>query len=216
MSTPPTPVKPRLHDTTCCQTTDKQLNVCIHDTTRCQSGLTTSLTTGCIVYTAACQTIGKTHSPIFGSFLLWPNRWMQDATWYGGRPQPRRLCLSVLSCPVLSVMLVYCGQTVGWIKMKLGMQVGLGPGHIVLDGDPAPPPQKGGAARLFSDHFCSGQMAARIKMPLDTEVGLGQDDIALDEDPAPPPQKCGGAPSPIFGPCLLWPNGWTDQDGIWH
>ena len=39
--------------------------------------------------------------------------------------------LSVLS--VLSVTLVYCGQTVGWIKMKLGMPVGLGPGHIVLD-----------------------------------------------------------------------------------
>ena len=25
---------------------------------------------------------------------------------------------------------------VGWIKMKLGMQAGLDPGHIVLDGDP--------------------------------------------------------------------------------
>jgi len=37
--------------------------------------------------------------------------------------------LSVLSC--LSVTLVYCDQTVGWIKMKLGMEVGLGPGHIV-------------------------------------------------------------------------------------
>ena len=37
-----------------------------------------------------------------------------------------------LSC--LSVTLVYCGKTVGWIKMKLGMQVGLGPGRIVLDG----------------------------------------------------------------------------------
>jgi len=30
-------------------------------------------------------------------------------------------------------------RTVGWIKMKLGMKVGLGPGHIVLDGDPALP-----------------------------------------------------------------------------
>jgi len=27
--------------------------------------------------------------------------------------------------------------------MKLGMQVGLGPGHIVSDGDPAPLPPKG-------------------------------------------------------------------------
>jgi len=26
--------------------------------------------------------------------------------------------------------------------MKLGVQVGLGPGHIVLDEDPAPPPPK--------------------------------------------------------------------------
>jgi len=60
-------------------------------------------------------------------------------------------------------MLVYCGQTVGWIKMKLGTEVGLG--HIVLDGDPAPP-------------------------------------------------KC--AQPPIFGPCLLWPNGWIDQDTTWH
>jgi len=39
-------------------------------------------------------------------------------------------------CPVLSVTFVHCGQTVGRIKMKLGMLVGLGPGHIVLDGDP--------------------------------------------------------------------------------
>ena len=29
------------------------------------------------------------------------------------------------------------------IKMALGMEVGLGPGHIVLDGDPATIPQKG-------------------------------------------------------------------------
>jgi len=38
---------------------------------------------------------------------------------------------------------VYCGQTAGWIKMALGVQVGLGPGHIVLDGDPDRLPQKG-------------------------------------------------------------------------
>ena len=41
-------------------------------------------------------------------------------------------------CPVLSVTLVYCGQTVGWITMKLGMEVGLGPCNIVLDEDAAP------------------------------------------------------------------------------
>jgi len=44
-------------------------------------------------------------------------------------------------CPVLSVLsvtLIYCGQTVGWIKMKLHMGLDLGLGHIVLDGHPAP------------------------------------------------------------------------------
>jgi len=53
-------------------------------------------------------------------------------------------------CPVLfylSVTLVYCGQTVGWIKMKLGMELGLGPGDIVFDGDPATP--KGAQLPIF-------------------------------------------------------------------
>jgi len=66
------------------------------------------------------------------------------------------VCLSCLSvCPALSVTLVYCGQTVGWIKMKLGMQIGLDPGHIVLNGDPSPK----GHSPQFSTHICCGQMA---------------------------------------------------------
>ena len=47
---------------------------------------------------------------------------------------------------------VYCGQTPGWIKRPLGMEVGLGPGHIVLDGDPAPSPKRGQSPQ-FSAHF---------------------------------------------------------------
>ena len=35
---------------------------------------------------------------------------------------------------------VCCRQKAGWIKTPLGMEVGLGPGDIVLDGDPAPLP----------------------------------------------------------------------------
>jgi len=61
-----------------------------------------------------------------------------------GRPFVKRftLCyrtvvLSVLCC--LPITLVYCGQMVGQIKMKLGMEVGLSPGDIALDGDPAAP-----------------------------------------------------------------------------
>jgi len=59
------------------------------------------------------------------------------------RPVLRDRCPVCLSCPSslsdLSVTLMYCGQTGGLIKMKLGTVVGLVPGHIVLDGDPAPP-----------------------------------------------------------------------------
>ena len=46
-----------------------------------------------------------------------------------------------LSC--LSATLVYCDQTVGWMTMPLATEVDLGPGDIVLDGDPAPLPRKG-------------------------------------------------------------------------
>jgi len=51
-------------------------------------------------------------------------------------------------------------------------------------------------------------------MPLGREVGLGQSDIVSDGDPAPLPKK--GADPPIFSPCLLWPNGWMNQDTSWY
>jgi len=48
-------------------------------------------------------------------------------------------------------------------------------------------------------------------MPLGMEVGLSPGDFALDGNPAPSPKR-GWSPQ-IFGPYLLWPNGWMDQDG---
>ena len=91
---------------------------------------------------------------------------------------------------------VYCGQTVGWIKMLFGMEVGLSPGHIVLDGDPALLSKKGTATR-FSGHFCCGQTTVCIRIPLGTEVGLSLGDIVLNGDPAPPPVK---STAPNFRP----------------
>jgi len=121
-------------------------------------------------------------------------------------------CLSCL--PVLSVTLVYCGQMVGWIKMKLCMQVGLRPGHIVLDGDPAPSLPKRGRSPQFSAHDYCGKTAGWIKMTLGMKVGLDPGHMVLDGDPAPLPNK--GAERPIFGPCLLRPNGWMYQDDTWY
>jgi len=44
-------------------------------------------------------------------------------------PYPKR---GGAPCRILGPFL-YCGQTAGVIKVALGMEVGLGPGHIVLD-----------------------------------------------------------------------------------
>ena len=67
--------------------------------------------------------------------------------------------------------------------MPLGMEVGLGAGHIVLDGDPSP---KGAQSPQFSTRACCGQTAGWIKIPLGREVDLGPGNIVLDGDPAPP------------------------------
>jgi len=84
--------------------------------------------------------------------------------------------------------------------MKLGMQVGLGPGHIVLDGNPVPPPPTGHSPQ-FSAHICCGLMAAWIKMSLGMEQGLGPGDFVLDGDPAPLPKR--GAEPPNFRPMSI-------------
>jgi len=111
-------------------------------------------------------------------------------------------CLSRLS--VLSVTFVHCGQTVGRIKMKLATQVGLGPGHIVFDGDPAPPsPPLKGHSPQFSAHICCDQMVAWIKISLGMERGLGPGDFVLDGDPAPLPKRGHSPPHTNFPPMFI-------------
>jgi len=107
------------------------------------------------------------------------------------------ICLSVPSV-CLSVMLVYCGHTVGWIKMKLGMEVGLSRGDVVLDGDLAAPPQKVHSPQFLA-HVCCGQTAGWIKMPLGMEVDLSPGNIVLDGDPA----KKGHSTPPTFRPMSI-------------
>jgi len=51
-------------------------------------------------------------------------------------------------------------------------------------------------------------------MPLGIDVDLGPGHIMLDGDPASPPQNV--STPPIFGPYLLWPNGWMDTDATWY
>jgi len=56
----------------------------------------------------------------------------------GGRPQPRPHCAHVC-----------CGQTAGWIKMPLGANVCLSPGHFVLHGHPSYPCQRDAAPNFW-------------------------------------------------------------------
>jgi len=73
-----------------------------------------------------------------------------------GRPFIKRFAHVIRPLSALSVTLVYCGHTVAWIKMKLGMEVG--------------------------------------------RSALGTAEAA----------------APTFGPCLLRPRGWIDQDAAWY
>ena len=53
-------------------------------------------------------------------------------------------------------------------------------------------------------------------MPLGMGVGLHRGDFLLDGNPNPTPPEKGHSPYPIFDPCLLWPNGWMDEDATWY
>jgi len=76
---------------------------------------------------------------------LWQNGPMDhDESWQGGRPRPQPDCYMGIQLPPSKkgtatqfTAHVCCGRTAEWINMPLGTEVGLGPGHIVLDGYPA-------------------------------------------------------------------------------
>jgi len=142
----------------------------------------------------------------------------QDETLRGGRPRPSPNCVKWgpsspplkghSPLPPKKFGHICFGQMAGWIKMQLGTEIGLSPGHNVLDGHPAPPPSKGHSPQFLAHAYC-GQTAVWIKIPLGREVGLSPSHIVLDGDPPPPPPK--GHCHQIFGPCLLWTDGRPSQ-----
>ena len=146
----------------------------------------------------------------------------QDETWHTGRPRPWPHCVRwgpsspfpKGRSPQFSAH-ICCGQMARLIKLLLGMEVGLSPGHIVLDGNPAPHPKRGHRASPFSAHVCCGQTVGMVQDASWYEGMLGPDNIVFDADHLHLPPK-GQSPPPIFGPCLLWPNGWIDQGATWY
>jgi len=69
--------------------------------------------------------------------------------------------------------------------MPVGTEVDLGPGDIMLDGNPALPSKRGDSTSEFWPMYC-GHTAAWIKMLLGTAVELGPSHIVLDGAKQPP------------------------------
>ena len=67
---------------------------------------------------------------------------------------------------------ICCGQMAAWIKMSLGMELGLGPGRF-------PPPQ---LVPQFLAHVYCGKTAGWMKLVLGMVVGLSPGDFVLDGD----------------------------------
>ena len=108
---------------------------------------------------------------------------------------------------------ICCGQMAAWIKMSLGMELGLGPGDFMLDGKLAPPPQRGPQKKfppcLLWPNGCmdeAGTWHGDRPHPRRLCVRWGASLLP----------KRGRSPSPIFGPFLLGPNGWMHQDATWY
>jgi len=77
--------------------------------------------------------------PVCDVRALWPNGWTDQA------PLPQRG-----TAPTQFSAHICCGQMAAWIKMTLGMELGLSPGDSVLDGNPALPcPKKGAEPPIF-------------------------------------------------------------------
>ena len=77
------------------------------------------------------------------------------------------------------------------------MELGLGPGDFVLDGEPIAPSRKGGPTPKFSAYVYCDQTAGWMKLVFGTVVGLSPGEFVLDRDPALLPHK-GQSPSPIL------------------
>ena len=87
----------------------------------------------------------------------------EDGTWYGGKPQPRQLCVRWGPSPVSEkgsgalppqfVAHFYCGQTAGCIKMTLGTEVGLTQRKLCYMGIQHPLSKKGADPPIFGQRL---------------------------------------------------------------
>jgi len=103
--------------------------------------------------------------------------------------------------------------------MPLGMKVGLDPSDIVLDGDTALLPKKGvepTPPHIHNFRPCRSIVVYCCNDQHETWHGGKPRSWrhCVRWEPSSPSPK--GAQPAIFGPCLLWPDGWIDPDVTWY
>jgi len=98
--------------------------------------------------------------------------------------------------------------------MALGMEMGLRPGHIVLDGDPAP--QKGNRAPILRPIVIMAKQLDASRCHLVWRWASAKATLCWMGTQPSLSRKRGHSPFPIFGPFLLWPNSWMHQDATWY
>ena len=96
------------------------------------------------------------------------------------------------------------------------MEVSLSPGDFVLDGNPTLPfSRRGGAPNFLPTSIVAKRLhGSRYHLvwryrPRPTRIYCVRCGPSY-------PQKKGTPTPPVFVPCLLWPNGWMDEDAAWH
>jgi len=132
----------------------------------------------------------------------------QDATWYGGRPQPRRLCVVWGSSPVPKKgrSSPIFGPRILWPNGCMDQDATWYGGrpwptrHCVSWGLSSLSPIKG-TSRQFSANVRCGQTAGWTKMPHGIGVGLVPGHIVLDGVSAL--RERGTAPPPSFRPLSI-------------
>jgi len=133
--------------------------------------------------------------PNFRPISIVANGWMyQHTTLYGGRPQPRELCVrwGPRPSPKGDGAPIF-----GPCLLRPNGSMNQDATHCARWGPSSPPQKGGGQSPPFSAHLYCGQTAGCIKMTLGMAVGLSPGDFVLDGDPAPLPLK---GHSPHFRP----------------
>ena len=91
---------------------------------------------------------------------------------------------------------------------------------------PSPPQKKGAHSPIFGPcllwpkgwmdqdaTWCEGTPRPR---PYCVTWGPSSPPMGHSRPSSSPPKKGAQQPPPVFGPCLLWPKGWMDQDSTWY